>query len=113
MDRKERSLINYYYQKFLDNRIDEKDVYGFLTLISNRSNVNSCLHELADFVVSRGTNGGGIMDYLLETTDKFSNLGKTNTAVKLEEVFSFKEIKHGINQVLVDCQLKGLLNEQI
>jgi hypothetical protein len=113
MDRKEWSLINYYYEKFLDNRFDEKDIYGFLTLISNRSNGNSCLHELADFIMSRGANNGGVSDYLLETRNKFANLAKMNTALKIEEVFSFKEIKNGINQVLVDCQLKGLSNEQI
>jgi hypothetical protein len=113
MDRKEWSLINYYYEKFLDNRFDEKDIYGFLTLISNRSNGNSCLHELADFIMSRGANNGGVSDYLLETRNKFANLAKMNTALKIEEVFSFKEIKNGINQVLVDCQLKGLSNEQV
>lgn len=112
MDRKERSLITYYYDKFIDNRFDEKDVYGFLTLISNRSNGDICLQGLAEFVTSRGTKHGVIAEYFREMTNKFANLGKTNTALKIEEVFSFKEIKSGINQVLVDCQLKGLSNEQ-
>ncbi|PGY11872.1 hypothetical protein [Bacillus sp. AFS031507] len=111
MDRKERTLINYYYEKLLDNRLDEKDVYAFLILISNNSNGNSCLQELAGFVVSRGTKPGVITEYLCETRNKFANLAKT--ALKIEEVFSFKEIKNGINQVLVDCQLNGLSNEQV
>ena len=113
MDRKERTLINYYYEKLLDNRLDEKDVYAFLILLSNKSNGNSCLQELAGFVVSRGTKPGIVTEYLLETRNKFANLAKMNTALKIEEVFSFKEIKNGINQVLVDCQLKGISNEQV
>lgn len=113
MDRKEQSLINYYYEKLVENRFDEKDLYPFLILISNRSNGNSCLHELADFVLSRGTKPGAVMDYLLETRNKFASLGKMNTTLKIEEVFSFKEIKNGINQVLVDCGVKGLSNEQL
>jgi hypothetical protein len=67
----------------------------------------------ADFVMSRGKNRGRVTEYLLETRNKFANIGKMNTALKIEEIFSFKEIKNGINQVLVDCQLKGLSNEQI
>lgn len=113
MDKKEWTLINYYYDKFLDNRFDEKDVYGFLILISNQNSSNSCLNELADFVVSRGTKPGGVTEYLLETRKKFATLGKMNPALRIEEVFSFKEIKNGINQVLGDCQLKGLSNEQV
>ncbi|MDR7235414.1 hypothetical protein [Neobacillus drentensis] len=113
MDRKERTLINYYYEKLLDNRFDEKDVYAFLILISNKSNGNSCLQEMAGFVVSRGTKPGVVTEYLCETRNKFVNLAKMNTALKIDEVFSFKEIKNGINQVLVDFQLKGLSNEQV
>jgi hypothetical protein len=97
----------------MDNRFDEKDVYPFLSLISNRSNGKNCFLELADFVLSRGNHTGIITDFLLETKNKFANLGKTNAVLKLEEVFSFKEIKAGINQVLVDCQLNGISNEQI
>ncbi|MFL6517466.1 MAG: hypothetical protein ACJ8GL_05255 [Bacillus sp. (in: firmicutes)] len=113
MDRKERTFINYYYEKLLDNRMDEKDVYAFLILLSNQSNGNSCLQELAGFVVSRGTKPGVVTEYLCETRNKFANLAKMNTALKIEEVFSFKEIKNGINQVLVDCGLKGISNEQV
>ncbi|MGF6953756.1 hypothetical protein QF028_006261 [Neobacillus sp. B4I6] len=113
MDRKERTLINYYYEKLLDNRLDEKDAYAFLILLSNKSNGNSCLQELAGFVVSRGTKPGVVTEYLCETRNKFANLAKMNTALKIEEVFSFREIKNGINQVLVDFQLKGISNEQV
>jgi hypothetical protein len=113
MDRKERTFINYYYEKLLDNRMDEKDVYAFLILLSNQSNGNSCLQELAGFVVSRGTKPGVVTEYLCETRNKFANFAKMNTALKIEEVFSFREIKNGINQVLVDFQLKGISNEQV
>jgi hypothetical protein len=113
MDIKEKSLINYYYDKFLDNTFDEKDVYSFLILIKNRSKGIRCINELADFIAQRDKTKGFIKEYLQETTHKFDNLGKSNAVIKIEDVFSFKEIKNGINNVLVDCQLKGLSNEKI
>ncbi|MCL6572645.1 MAG: hypothetical protein K6T88_13325 [Bacillus sp. (in: Bacteria)] len=113
MDSKEKSLIKYYYEKLLDNSFDEKSVYAFLMLIRNRSNGNKCMNELADFVNDRDKYKGFIKEYLLETAHKFDNLGKSNTTIKIEDVFSFREIKQGINQVLTSCQLKGLENEKI
>ena len=34
MDKKEQSLLNYYYSKLVDHTFDEKDVYPFLQLIT-------------------------------------------------------------------------------
>jgi hypothetical protein len=113
MDMKEQSLLNYYYKKFIDNTFDEKDIYAFLLLIQNQSKEIRWINELAGFVVHRGQHKGYIKDYFFETRKKFESLGKTNTAIRIEDVFSFKEIKTGINQVLEDCQLKGLANEKI
>jgi hypothetical protein len=113
MDRKEKSLIYYYYEKLLNNSFDGKDVYAFFMLIRNRSNGNKCINELTDFMVGRDKYQGFIKDYLLETSHKFDALGKGNTAIKIEDVFSFREIKQGINQVLAACRLQGLANEKI
>lgn len=113
MDMKEKSLITYYYDKLVDNCFDEKDVYPFLILVSHKGKEITCINELADFVMHRGQNEGVIKEYLQKTTHKFENLGKVNTVIKIEDVFSFKEIKNGINKVLVDCQLNGLSNEKV
>jgi hypothetical protein len=113
MDTKEQSLLNYYYDKFIDNTIDEKDVYAFLLLISNRSKEIRCINQLADFVAQRGQHKGFIKEYIFEIRKKFESLGRTKTAIRIEDVFSFKEIKTGINKVLADFQLKGLENEKI
>jgi hypothetical protein len=113
MDTKEQSLLNYYYGKLMDNTFDEKDVYAFLALIRNRSNKACCINELADFVAHRDQHKGFITDYLFETGKKFENLRKTNTSFKIEDVFSFRDMKNGINKVLADYQLQGLANEKI
>src|SRR3954452_8249824 len=100
MDAKEQSLLNYYYAKLMENTFDEKDVYAFLFLIRNQSQEYRCINELADVVAQREKYKGFIKEYLFETRKKFENLGKTKAAIRIEDVFSFKEIKHGINKVL-------------
>jgi hypothetical protein len=113
MDTKEQLLLSYYYGKLIDNTFDEKDVYAFLLLIKNRSKEHRCINELADFIAHRDQYSGFIKDYLFETRKKFESLGKTNTAIRIEDVFSFRDFKNGINKGLEDCQLKGLPNEKI
>lgn len=113
MDTKELSLLNYYYVKLNENTFDEKDIYAFLQLIRNRSKEVRCINELTDFVVQREEYTGFIKDYLFETKKKFESLGKTNAALRIEDVFSFKELKNGINKALEEWQLKGLTNEKM
>ncbi|MBO0959613.1 hypothetical protein J1P26_07745 [Neobacillus sp. MM2021_6] len=113
MDTKEQSLLNYYYHKLMNNTFDEKDIYAFLLLIRHRNKEIHCINELADFVAQRELYQGYIKDHLFETRKKFSNLGKTNSALRIEDVFSFKEMKNGINKALEDWQLTGLTNEKM
>ena len=113
MDIKEQALLNYYYGKFIGNTFDELDVYAFLLLIRNRSREIRCINELADFVAQRDQYNGFIKEYLIETRKKFESLGKTKSAFRIEDVFSFKEIKNGINKILTEFQLTGLANEKI
>ena len=113
MDTKVKSLMNYYYGKLIENTFDEKDVYAFLQLIRNRNKENRCINELTDFVSQREQYKGFITDYLFDTRKKFESLGKTNAVLRIEDVFSFKEIKNSINKDLEDGQLKGLTNEKM
>ncbi|MEH7352567.1 hypothetical protein V7150_03205 [Neobacillus drentensis] len=113
MDIKVQSLMNYYYGKLIENTFDEKDVYAFLQLIRNRRKENHCINELTDFVAQREKYKGFVTDYLFETRKKFESLGKTNAVLRIEDVFSFKEIKNSINKALEDWQLKGLTKEKM
>ncbi|MDQ1147798.1 hypothetical protein QE429_004625 [Bacillus sp. SORGH_AS 510] len=113
MDMKEQSLLNYYYKKLSEGTFDEKDLYGFLLLIRNQGKDIRWINEVTEFVLNRGQHNGLIMEYLLETRKKFEGLGRTKSALRIEDVFSFKEIKAGLNKVLADCQLEPLANERI
>ncbi|MFK9093951.1 hypothetical protein [Bacillus salipaludis] len=113
MDTKEQLLVNYYYGKLIDNTFDEKDVYAFIQLIRNRSKEIRCIYELTNFAVQREQYKGFIKEYIFDSRKKFESLGKTNTALRIEDVFSFKEMKNGINSALEDLQLQGLTNEKM
>lgn len=113
MDTKEQALLNYYYEKFMNNTFDEKDVYAFLLLIGNRSKEIRCINEITDFVMDRKQHKGYFKEWLFETRKKFESLGRTKTPIRIEDVFSFKEIKNGINKALADCQLNSLPNDKI
>lgn len=64
MDRKEKSLLDFYYGKILNHTFDEKDFYAFLFLLRNQSTEIRCINELADFIAYRGKNEGFIKEYL-------------------------------------------------
>ena len=113
MDRKEQSLLKYYYEKLAGSTFDEKDLYGFLLVIRNQCKEVQSLTELADFVMLRDQHNGYVKQYLLETRKKFESLGKTKAAFRIEDVFSFKEIKNGLNKAMAAVELKGLSNEQV
>ncbi|MGG3562391.1 hypothetical protein ABES03_12365 [Neobacillus rhizosphaerae] len=113
MDMKEQSLLNYYYGKLTEGTFDEKDIYGFLPLLRNQGKELRWVNEVTDFVLTRGKYNGVIKEYLYETRKKFESLGRTKAALRIEDVFSFKEIKAGLNKVLADCQFEGLSNDKI
>jgi hypothetical protein len=113
MDKKEQSLLHYYYDKLVGNTFDEKDLYGFLLVIRNQSKEIGSIQELSDFVMLRDQHQGYVKQYLFETKKKFESLGKTKSAFRIEDVFSFKEIKNGLNKTLAAFGLEGLSNEQV
>ncbi|MCM3729724.1 hypothetical protein M3226_29590 [Neobacillus cucumis] len=113
MDMKERLLLQYYYEKLVGSTFDEKDLYGFLLLIRNHSKGIRSIQELSDFVMQRDQYQGYVKQYLFEMKKKFESLGKTKTAIRIEDVFSFKEIKNGLNKALAAVGLEGLSNEPV
>jgi len=113
MDKKEQSLLKYYYSKLVDHTFDEKDVYVFLQFIRHRCKDIHSMNELTDLAVLREQYTGSIKDYLFEVRKKFESLGKTKTAFRIEDVFSFKEMRNGVNKALEEVQCDGLTNEQM
>ncbi|WP_251028501.1 hypothetical protein [Bacillus sp. ISL-18] len=113
MDKKEQSLLKFYYEKLLENTFDEKDLYGFLLAIRKQTKEIRSIQELTDFVMLRDQHQGYVTQYLLETRKKFESLGKTKSAFRIDDVFSFKEIKNGLNKALAAVDLAGLSNEQV
>ena len=55
------------------------------------------IKELADFIVHREKSTGYVKDYLDECKDIINNLGKEKNRRKIENIFSFKEIRNGFN----------------
>ncbi|MCM3570958.1 hypothetical protein [Neobacillus mesonae] len=113
MDIKEQGLMKYYYEKLRDHNFDEKDCYAFLHLIQKHSKENGCIQELADFVMKRDQYNGSIKEKLFASRKKFEQLGKTKAAIRVDDVFSFREIKSELNKTLAGCQLEPLENEPI
>ena len=97
MDKKEKQLVDYYYNKFSERSFDEKDLYGFLMVVRELPNDIKVINELTDFIVHREKSTGYVKDYLEECKDIINNLGKEKIRRKIENIFSFKEIRNGFN----------------
>lgn len=97
MDNKEKQIINYYYQKFNNRSFDEKDLYSFLMVIRRHVEDNEVVRELTDFIVHREKSTGFAKEYLDECQDIINNIGKTKVRRKIENMFSFKDIRNGFN----------------
>lgn len=108
MDKKERQLMNYYYKKFVDRSFDEKDLYSFLMLVKEHVEDNHVLQELTDFIVHRENSTGYAKEYLDACKEIINNLGKTKVRQKIENIFSFKDIRNGFNALFQQVGLEKL-----
>lgn len=108
MDKKEKQLVDYYYNKFSERSFDEKDLYSFLTVIRTHAHENKVIHELTDFIVHREKSTGYAKDYLEECKDIINNLGKEKVRRKIENIFSFKEIRNGFNTLFQQLDYEKL-----
>jgi len=97
VDKKEIQLVNYYYNKFSERTFDEKDLYSFLRVVQEEASNNKVIKELTDFIVHREKVTGYTKDYLEECKEIINNLGKEKVRRKIENIFSFKEIRNGFN----------------
>ncbi|WP_318617992.1 hypothetical protein [Sporosarcina sp. YIM B06819] len=113
MDKKQQQLITYYYTKFTERTFDEKDLYSFLMIVKKDAHDNKVIQELSDFLLHRENNTGYVKDYLEECKHIITNLEKLKSRKKIEDLFSFKDIRTGFNTLLVNYGFNKLSNEII
>ncbi|MCM3639301.1 hypothetical protein M3152_16495 [Sporosarcina luteola] len=112
MDKKERQLVDYYYTKFADRSFDEKDVLSFLLFIREDVQDNKVMKELGDFIVQRENCTGYVKEFFEECKQIIENLGKGRKQ-KIENLFSFKEIRNGFNAFFIDQGYEKMTPEVI
>lgn len=113
MDQKEKQLITAYHQKFVEHSFDERDVYSFLILVREKVRGNKFIREMGDFIAHREKSRGYVKDYLERNEHILLNLGKIDAVMKIEDVFSFKEIRNGFNSFFLSNGFTKLSNDII
>lgn len=113
MDQKEKQLVTDYHQKFIERSFDERDVYSFLILVREKVRNNEFIREMGDFIAHREKSRGYIKDYIEKNEYILLNLGKVNSVLKIEDVFSFKEIRNGFNNFFLNNGFTKLSNDII
>lgn len=112
MDKKERQLFDYYYNKFAERIFDEKDVLSFLLFVREKAQDNKVIKELGDFIVHRENYTGYVKAFFEDCQEIINNLGKGKNK-KIENMFSFKEIRNGFNSLFIEQGLEKLPPEVI
>lgn len=101
VDKKEEQLFEYYYKKFSERSFDEKDLYSFLILVREDARDIKVIKELGDFIVQREKCTGYVKEYLEECKQIINNLAKVKNIRRIEDIFSFKEIRNGFNSLFL------------
>ncbi|WP_252503989.1 hypothetical protein [Sporosarcina sp. Marseille-Q4943] len=112
MDKKEHQLFDYYYSKFAERNFDEKDVMSFLLFVKEKAQDSKVIKELGDFIVQRENYSGYVKAFFDDCQDIINNLGKGKKK-KIENMFSFKEIRNGFNALFIEQGLEKLPHEVI
>ena len=113
MDKKEKQLFAYYYSKFAERRFDEKDFYAFMMLVNEESQGIDSVKKLSDFMAEREKSMGYVSEYFEECKHIINNVGNGIKTKKIEDVFSFKEIRNGFNALFQRNGYDKLSNELI
>ncbi|MCG7345465.1 hypothetical protein MHZ92_15110 [Sporosarcina sp. ACRSL] len=112
MDKKEQQLFDFYYKKFVERNFDEKDFLSFLLFAKEKAQDHKVIKELGDFVIQRENNSGHIREFFDECKQIINNLGKGKTK-KIENVFSFKEIRNDFNALFIEQGYEKLSHDVI
>ncbi|MEK5067018.1 hypothetical protein [Sporosarcina sp. FSL K6-1508] len=113
MDKKEQQLFAYYYQKFSERDFDEKDLYSFLMLVREDAEGIESIKELGNFIANREKSKGYVSDYLEDCKQVINNLGTVSKGKKIEDIFSFKEIRNGFNALFLKNGFEKLSSDII
>lgn len=105
--------MDYYYQKFSQRIFDEKDLFSFLMLVRENASDNKVIKELGDFIVHREKSTGYVKEYLDDCKQIINDLGKNKKRRKIEDIFSFKEIRNGFNALFLQLGYEKLANDII
>lgn len=101
MDIKHQQLNAYYYNRFTQRNFDEKDVLGFLTIAGNTPQFE-VLFALKELVTSRDSNAYSVKAYFDRAHDVISRLGSGGPKEKIELLYTFKEIRNGLNHYFTE-----------
>ncbi|MBE1555628.1 hypothetical protein [Sporosarcina limicola] len=113
MDKKEQQLVEHYYEKFTNRSFDEKDLYSFLMVVKEDAQDNQVIKELCNFIVHREKCSGYVKNYLDECKQIINTLGKQKNSKRIEDLFSFKEIRNGFNSLFLKHGFEKLSSEII
>lgn len=112
MDKKERQLFDYYYTKFEERSFNEKDVLSFLLFVRENVQDNKVMKELGDFILQREHCTGYVKEFFVECKQIIDNLGKGKKQ-KIENLFSFKDIRNGFNSFFIEQGYEKMTPEVI
>ena len=111
MDKKVQLIVETYYKKFSERNFDEKDLFSFLMFVRKEAEEINVIRELTDFMIQREANTGFVKDYFEESTHIIKNLEKEKNRKKIEDLFSFKEVRNGFNALFVQLGYEKLPSE--
>jgi hypothetical protein len=113
MDSKELQILKTFHHKIEQNAFDEKDIYSFFNLIKKSAKKDTPTFELGDLIAQREKHRGYIHAYLLDVKAKLDKSAKEKLAITIDPVYSFDEIVHDINNIMVLHKLTSFTNEVI
>jgi hypothetical protein len=112
-DIKELQILKSLHYKIEQNAFDEKDIYSFLNLIKKLAKKDTPTFELGDFIAQREKHRGYIHTYLLDVKARLDKSAKEKIAIAIDPVYSFDEIAHNINDIMVLHKLSSFKDEVI
>lgn len=112
MDRKQQQLIHYYYDRFAKREFDEKEVLGFLTIAGSDPQFHA-LAVLKEFILTRHTDTPAVKEYFEHAHDIISRLGSGGPKEKINLLFTFKDVRNGLNQYFSAHKLEKLSTDAV
>lgn len=110
-DSKELQVLKSLHNKIEQNAFDEKDIYSFFNVIKKSAKKDTPTFELGDFITQREKHRGSIHTYLLDVKAKLDKSAKEKIAITIDPIYSFDEIAHSINDIMMLHKLSSFKDE--